>query len=81
MFFLHFFFNAFDTHTEGTKFQIFTTDGGKTKIYNYNGGDNSFEETLLAKPQATKLVVTFLGSGAVTGLKSYDCVDEGEFVG
>jgi len=66
---------------EGRIFEIYTADGGKTTIHNYQGGDNSFEETLMAKPQVTKVVVTFMHSGAITGIKTFDCVDESDFVG
>ena len=43
-----------------------TSDGGTTEIINKNGGNNSFEQVAIGKPQVTQLVVTMEGSGAVT---------------
>jgi len=58
---------------------IHTSDGGYTKIINENGGDNSFESTRIGKPQVTKLVVTFQGSGAITDIlfdSASECIVE-----
>ena len=43
-----------------------TSDGGTTEIINKNGGNNSFEQVAIGKPQVTQLVVAMEGSGAVT---------------
>ena len=54
---------------EGAKFKVTTADGGSSTITVGPPGDNSFEQVSIVKPQVTQIVVTLLGSGAITSLE------------
>ena len=59
-----------DSHTaslleladQTTTFYVQTSDGGTTEMINENGGNNSFEQVAIGKPQVAQLVVTLDGS-------------------
>lgn len=52
--------------SKGAVLTIHTMDGGMGQIQTMDGGDNSFELVKISKPGVTKVVVQFLGSGAIT---------------
>jgi hypothetical protein len=54
---------------EKTIFEILTSDGGVSLMYDGNGGDNSFERVAIGKPAVKQITVNLLGSGAITDIQ------------
>lgn len=59
---------------EGTIFEIYSGDKIKAVIENFNGGNNSYELVKMNAHNVSKLVVKFLGSGALTSINENNCM-------
>ena len=55
---------------EQTLFTITCKDGSISHTYDSNGGDNSYELVSIGKPGVIQIVVSLLGSGAITAVNT-----------
>lgn len=53
---------------EGTIFTVMTSDGDSSVLFDYSGGDNSFENVAVGKPSVKQVTVTFEGSGGISSI-------------